>query len=715
MGRVGCAILVDCMVGVAMVGDNDALITMGEGGRYNLLHTHVESLDSFLDSRVNTGVADHIAIREVDDDEIKFLGIDSGHEFLRHLGSRHLGLEVVGGHFRGSHEDTLLTVEGCLTATVEEECDVGILLGLGDMELCLAILREILGESLLHIALGEDDVDTLEGIIIGGHAVELEIGNGVHSILGVLGEDSRQLLGTVVAVIEEDDHMAGTDTAIDILVDDGLEEFVGHTLCIACLDCSDEIGSLLALAIYEHIISIFKALPAMVAVHGVVATDDGGNLTCRLGTMLLHVFEESGTGLGVGVAAIHEAMDEGFVKTIGLGGVAKGIEMVERGVDTAGAAKAHEVDGDIVLLGVGEGAFDLGILGEGTVGDRAVDLHEILIHDASRTDVEMADLGVAHLAVGQTYIFTAGLEFRMGILGHEAIHERGGSVEDGIVLLMVADAIAVKDDQQCFVSSHMLCLKSIFELSYLIQRVAAGAWRATLPYRINNRQRGKAHVAMKKQRGLRTVGGPQSSLFLLFHNLCGSSLFYSLFHATLLDTSLFARQATEIVKFRTAYFTEFVDCDRLDEGGFDGEDTLHADAVGNLANGETLLVAVAADADYDTAILLDTLLVTLLDTVSDCDGVAGLEFIEIFFGSGESLFRNLDQIHCVNLSALKLSLQYGRVSFKVSLVDTTSPEIANRNAKLVKNPQSRKWHDANIQKINSFGWFPIVTDIMLNA
>ena len=116
------------------------------------------------------------------------------------------------------------------------------------------------------------------------------------------------------------------------------------------------------------------------------------------------------------------------------------------------------------------------------------------------------------------------------------------------------------------------------------------------------------------------------------------SLLVGFLDMALFDTRLFAGEVAQIVEFCATHFTKFVDSDGFDEGRLDGENTLHADSVGNLAHSETLFVLMAADADHYTAILLDT----LLDTVSDSDSVAGAEFFEFFLGSSESFLRNFD-------------------------------------------------------------------------
>lgn len=112
-------------------------------------------------------------------------------------------------------------------------------------------------------------------------------------------------------------------------------------------------------------------------------------------------------------------------------------------------------------------------------------------------------------------------------------------------------------------------------------------------------------------------------------------------YAAFLDAGFLAGELAQVVKFRTAYFTVFVHCDRIDERRFEGEDTFHTDIVAHLADGEALLFAFACDFDHYAAVLLDTFLVTFFDAISHCDGVAGVE-IRVLLAGSKSLFGNFD-------------------------------------------------------------------------
>ena len=96
-------------------------------------------------------------------------------------------------------------------------------------------------------------------------------------------------------------------------------------------------------------------------------------------------------------------------------------------------------------------------------------------------------------------------------------------------------------------------------------------------------------------------------------------------HALLLDAGLLAGQVAQVVDACTTYDTDLVDLDLVDVGRIEGEDTLDADAVGDLADREHLGLARTLDLDNYAAETLYALLVTLDDFVGYGDRVTGLE------------------------------------------------------------------------------------------
>src|SRR5208337_5550679 len=85
----------------------------------------------------------------------------------------------------------------------------------------------------------------------------------------------------------------------------GLHEFVGHALFIAVLQRRNRIAALrLRLAVSQRAVSQLDALPAIVAVHGVIAPDHGSDFTdAQLAHFLLQLADVIPAAVWRGVAA----------------------------------------------------------------------------------------------------------------------------------------------------------------------------------------------------------------------------------------------------------------------------------------------------------------------------------------------------------------------------------------------------------------------------
>ena len=259
----------------------------------------------------------------------------------------------------------------------------------------------------------------LEGSVVWSHAVELEAGNGGHALVFhvLLGQHDGQFLGAVVAVVEEDNHIALLDGAVHGAVVDGLNELVGNAVVVTLLHGGNHVGGLLALAGYDEVVGNLNALPALVAVHCIEAAHDAGNvgIAC-LGALGGQLLDEALTALRVGVAAVHEAVHIGVADAVLLADFHQLEQVVKAGVHAAVGGEAHEVDAFAVLHRIFVCAYYFLVLQDGTVGTGAVNLHQVLIYDAACTDVEVTHLGVAHLSVGQTNVLTACQQLAAGIV-----------------------------------------------------------------------------------------------------------------------------------------------------------------------------------------------------------------------------------------------------------------------------------------------------------
>src|SRR5579885_2160233 len=88
---------------------------------------------------------------------------------------------------------------------------------------------------------------------------------------------------------------------------------------------------------------------------------------------------------------------------------------------------------------------------------------------------------------------------------------------------------------------------------------------------------------------------------------------------------LFTRKISQIIEFCAADLAAADDFDLVDHRGMDRKDPLHADAVGDLAHGETGFDGVSFAADDDALVDLDAFLVAFLDLGVDANRISHLE------------------------------------------------------------------------------------------
>ena len=455
--RVGCvrsSVWVDGVVSISVVCDDDDLVTHLLSSLHHVVHTEVDGIDSFLDGFVNTGVSHHVTIGEVHHDEVELIFFNAGHQLVFHFKSRHLRLEVVSRNFWRGHQCALFAIVRHFSSTVEEECDVCIFLCLCGVELLQTFRCEIFSQRVLHVFFRKEDVHTGERCVVRGHAVVLQSWDGVHSLLRhvLLCEGNSEFLGAVVAVIEEDNHIAFLDSSIHIGIDDWLHELVCVLVVlrvgvIARLHAFNHIAHLASLAIYELVVSHFQTFPSLVAVHGIEAADDAGDMSGGLVAVLLQLCDEAFAALRVGVASIHEAMYEGVAHSVFLGDIDEFEEVLQRRVHATIGGKPHQVDALSVVPCIFVGAHNLRILHDGVVAACAVDFHEVLIDDTSGTDIEVSHLRVSHLSVRQSDVLARCLELRVGICAVEIIHVRSRFLIDDVALTFVSDSPSVENHE----------------------------------------------------------------------------------------------------------------------------------------------------------------------------------------------------------------------------------------------------------------------------
>ena len=172
---------------------------------------------------------------------------------------------------------------------------------------------------------------------------------------------------------------------------DRLDEFVGDVLFVAALERGDRIvGAGFGFAMNQRAVGQLDALPAIVAVHRVVAADERGDFAdLQLAHFLLELAHEVAAAVRRSVAAVHEAVDENFLDLLLLGQFEQREEMRDVGVHAAVAEQADEVE--LALAAALHGLLEQRNEAELLVGDEQFDAGDVHVHDATGADVEVAD------------------------------------------------------------------------------------------------------------------------------------------------------------------------------------------------------------------------------------------------------------------------------------------------------------------------------------
>lgn len=119
------------------------------------------------------------------------------------------------------------------------------------------------------------------------------------------------------------------DAASITVHDDGLQELVVLALLISFLDSGDRVTALLTLTKNQTLEGELDSLPPLVTVHGVVTTDNGGQLAdTELLDGVQQLLQIAGARLGVGVTAIAEEVDVDLGNLVLLGGLEESIQVL---------------------------------------------------------------------------------------------------------------------------------------------------------------------------------------------------------------------------------------------------------------------------------------------------------------------------------------------------------------------------------------------------
>ena len=202
------------------------------------------------------------------------------------------------------------------------------------------------------------------------------------------------------------------------------------------------------LCVDDRVVAALRALPSLVAVHRVVAAADGGDagVGVDLRQAGLEVVHEPESGARGRVTAIEERVDLHGRHAEACRQLHERDEVAIMGMDAAGPDEADGVQATGLLRAL-TGGEERGAGVERAVVDGGVDAGQVLEHGAAGAQVEVAHLGVAHLARGQAdgvLRCTQGRVRPRGQRRSPARHRRGG---DGVLRRVRSDAEPVEDDE----------------------------------------------------------------------------------------------------------------------------------------------------------------------------------------------------------------------------------------------------------------------------
>ena len=263
-----------------------------------------------------------------------------------------------------------------------------------------------------------------------------------------IDEGVSQLARAVGAEIHEHDGIAGLHLPV-ARDDGGLDGFVVLAARIGRIERGDRAVEERRVAFGDGLEGKLHAIPALVAVHRVVAAAERGDEGAgHIRAFGLESFERGARAARRRVAAIEEGVHGDARHAAARGEVEHGEDVRLVAVHAAGRDEAKQVERAIGRLGRVAGLHERGVVEETAVGDRGVDAGEVLVDDAARTDVHVADFGIAHLPVRQTDELPVRLHQRVRIFAQHAPPVRQVGPGDRVVRGVVAMAPAIEDEQE---------------------------------------------------------------------------------------------------------------------------------------------------------------------------------------------------------------------------------------------------------------------------
>ena len=325
-----------------------------------------------------------------------------------------------------------------------------VLLRFSDAELREAVVLDDLAERLVDVLRRKSD-RCIHAVLVLGERSErdLEILIALEAVERLVDERMRELASTIRAEVEEDGAVAILHALI-ALDDERHDELVVDAVLVACLEAGYRVVCYDALCMSDGLIGLLLAVPAMVAVHCVVAAGDRRDLAdADLLALCLELLDVRLCALRRHIAAVEEGVDVDVLDALLLCHLEQCVEVALVAVYAARGNEAEQMDSAAIGLGILHDLDEDFVLEEVAVLNITRDARELLVDEAAGTDVRVTDFRVAHLAVRQADEFAGSLQVARVVVCHEAVEDRSLRSFYGIALVELTTETAAIHDDEC--------------------------------------------------------------------------------------------------------------------------------------------------------------------------------------------------------------------------------------------------------------------------
>ncbi len=236
-----------------------------------------------------------------------------------------------------------------------------------------------------------------------------------------------------------------------LLQHDRLDELVGDLARVGFPDRRHGIGRRVPLAACHRPIGARDTLPAIIAIHRIIATRDARHLGRMRAADLAHARQQLPYVVhrtdGRGIAPIGERVNVRALDSVRRRQLEAGFQVRLMGVHAAWPDHAAKVQLAAVALDVLDRLHQRRIGEEGAIVDGGGDAGELLQHTLARAEVEVADLRVAHLAFWQADCRTGRGEPGVWPLAGDAVEVGLPGHGNGVGFRARVNAVSVHHDE----------------------------------------------------------------------------------------------------------------------------------------------------------------------------------------------------------------------------------------------------------------------------